>query len=146
MVVVSRIGAGVDFKTSTVVKDVDVKGKKLTTEGGDTIEFTKLVLATGCGVRPLPLLLSAPSKQYIEFAGEVCLAHRGGDVLHPAPFWGCNAGARLGCTCAIHPMELLRRALRHHVHTMPRGNQRVWFGIGSGWSSNGLRGCFAHSE
>lgn len=57
--VVSRPGAGVDFKTSTVVKDVDVKGKKLTTEGGDTIEFTKLVLATGCGVRSLRLLLSA---------------------------------------------------------------------------------------
>eukprot|EP00208_Stichococcus_sp_RCC1054_P003758 CAMPEP_0206138822 /NCGR_PEP_ID=MMETSP1473-20131121/3713_1 /ASSEMBLY_ACC=CAM_ASM_001109 /TAXON_ID=1461547 /ORGANISM="Stichococcus sp, Strain RCC1054" /LENGTH=434 /DNA_ID=CAMNT_0053532349 /DNA_START=198 /DNA_END=1502 /DNA_ORIENTATION=+ len=41
---------GIDFKTGTVVKEVDVVGKKLVTDGGDTIEFQKLVLATGCGV------------------------------------------------------------------------------------------------
>ena len=43
--------AGIDFKTSTMVKSADLKAKNLTTESGDTIGFEKLILATGCGVR-----------------------------------------------------------------------------------------------
>jgi len=48
---VSTGPAGIDFKTGTTVKSVDAKGKKLTTDSGDTIGYEKLILATGSGVR-----------------------------------------------------------------------------------------------
>lgn len=41
---------GIDFKTGTTVTDLDVKSKRVTTSVGDTFEYEKLVLATGCGV------------------------------------------------------------------------------------------------
>eukprot|EP00891_Asterochloris_glomerata_P001822 jgi/Astpho2/1822/Aster-00354 len=38
---------GIDYKTSTTVKSVDLKGKSLQTEGGDSIKYEKLIVATG---------------------------------------------------------------------------------------------------
>ena len=43
--------AGIDYKTSTTVKSVDLKGKSLQTEGGDSIKYEKLIVATGSTVR-----------------------------------------------------------------------------------------------
>ena len=43
--------AGIDYKTSTTVKSVDLKSKSLHTESGDSIKYEKLIVATGSTVR-----------------------------------------------------------------------------------------------
>ena len=43
--------AGIDYKTSTTVKSVDLKSKSLQTESGDSIKYEKLIVATGSTVR-----------------------------------------------------------------------------------------------
>ena len=43
--------AGIDYKTSTTVKSVDLKSKSLQTESGDSIKYEKLIVATGSSVR-----------------------------------------------------------------------------------------------
>jgi len=51
--------AGIEYLTSAKVTAVDVAAKQLTTAGGDTITFDKLVVATGARVRPWPAALAA---------------------------------------------------------------------------------------
>ena len=51
---------GITFLTDTKVTAVDVAGKKLTTAGGDSIAYEKLIVATGARVRTrLPISLPA---------------------------------------------------------------------------------------
>ena len=45
------VHAGIDYKTSTTVKSVDLKSKSLQTESGDSIKYEKLIVATGSSVR-----------------------------------------------------------------------------------------------
>ena len=44
--------AGIEYKTNTCITGVDIKAKKLTAKSGDTISYEKLIVATGCRVRP----------------------------------------------------------------------------------------------
>lgn len=47
--------AGVDFILSTTVSDVDFKSKKVKTEDGQEISYTKVILATGGTPKRLPM-------------------------------------------------------------------------------------------
>ena len=46
--------AGIEYKTNTLITGVDIKAKTLTAKSGDTISYEKLIVATGCRVRPHP--------------------------------------------------------------------------------------------
>ncbi len=56
--------AGIDYKTNTKITSVDVAAKKLTAESGDTINYEKLIVATGARVSD-SASLSLASKQWM---------------------------------------------------------------------------------
>jgi NADPH-dependent 2,4-dienoyl-CoA reductase/sulfur reductase-like enzyme len=55
---------GIEVRLSTLVRAVDLKNKRLRTGSGETLDFQKLVIATGAYARRFPNLKQAPNGLY----------------------------------------------------------------------------------